>query len=221
MVRSLLPSLSPFPPPPPFMLMLTSFSPSSFVPSVVKNLSAFRPREGPPGGFGSGANFGAMDDFPKHRQPDQGILDHEKKRQVEVRCAELTDELEEKRLVQPSLFSLLSLPSFSSFSFFSLSTHLPVDRRRRRSKNEATNSVCYSSCALSSSSSPSPPTHATFLDSAPSLEPPGSGAIRFAKNDWLIWPEPKCSRARVFLALPRTMSLSRRCSTRSKRRGLE
>ncbi|KAL7415761.1 cwf21 domain-containing protein [Mrakia frigida] len=63
---------------------------------VVKNLSAFRPREGPPGGFGSGANFGSMDDFPKHRQPDQGILDHEKKRQVEVKCAELTDELEEK-----------------------------------------------------------------------------------------------------------------------------
>lgn len=65
--------------------------------SVVKNLSAIRHRDGPPGGFGSGANnFGALDDFPKHRQPDQGILDHEKKRQVEVRCAELTDELEEK-----------------------------------------------------------------------------------------------------------------------------
>jgi hypothetical protein len=37
-----------------------------------------------------------MDDFPKHRQADPGILEHEKKRAVEVRCAELADELEEK-----------------------------------------------------------------------------------------------------------------------------
>lgn len=55
-----------------------------------------------------------MDDFPKHRQPDQGILEHEKKRQVEVRCAELTDELEEKGSVHRSL------PSISFASVFPL-----------------------------------------------------------------------------------------------------
>ncbi|CDZ97990.1 cwf21-domain-containing protein [Phaffia rhodozyma] len=67
---------------------------------VVKNLSAFRPREGPPGGFGTASNF---DDFPKHRQPDQGILDHERKRQIEVKCVELTDELEEKGFTEDQI----------------------------------------------------------------------------------------------------------------------
>ncbi|KAJ3892482.1 pyridoxal phosphate-dependent transferase [Lentinula edodes] len=33
---------------------------------------------------------------PKHREPDQGILEHERKRQVEVKCLELQLELEEK-----------------------------------------------------------------------------------------------------------------------------
>ncbi|KAH6915390.1 cwf21 domain-containing protein [Coprinopsis sp. MPI-PUGE-AT-0042] len=32
---------------------------------------------------------------PKHREPDQGILDHERKRAVEVKCMELQDKLEE------------------------------------------------------------------------------------------------------------------------------
>ncbi|KAJ9104338.1 hypothetical protein QFC19_003980 [Naganishia cerealis] len=66
---------------------------------VVRNLSHLRPRDGPPGGrpgeFGSG--FGGPDDGPPiHRQPDQGILDHERKRKVEVRCMELRDALEDK-----------------------------------------------------------------------------------------------------------------------------
>ncbi|KAI5455470.1 RNA-splicing factor [Naganishia albida] len=65
---------------------------------VVRNLSHLRPRDGPPGGktgdFGSG--FGNDSGPPVHRQPDQGILDHEKKRKVEIRCLELRDELEEK-----------------------------------------------------------------------------------------------------------------------------
>jgi serine/arginine repetitive matrix protein 2 len=34
-----------------------------------------------------------------HRQPDQGILDHERKRKVEIKCMELRDELEEKGYV--------------------------------------------------------------------------------------------------------------------------
>jgi serine/arginine repetitive matrix protein 2 len=32
---------------------------------------------------------------PKHREPDQAILEHERKRQVEVKCLELQLELED------------------------------------------------------------------------------------------------------------------------------
>jgi hypothetical protein len=67
---------------------------------IVRNLSHLRPRDGPPGGrpgdFGSSGGFGNDSGPPVHRQPDQGILDHEKKRKVEIRCLELRDELEEK-----------------------------------------------------------------------------------------------------------------------------
>ncbi|KAF9534365.1 hypothetical protein CPB83DRAFT_748465, partial [Crepidotus variabilis] len=35
---------------------------------------------------------------PKHREPDQEILDHEKKRKVEVKCLELQVELEDKEV---------------------------------------------------------------------------------------------------------------------------
>lgn len=67
---------------------------------IVRNLSHLRPRDGPPGGrpgdFGSSGGFGNDNGPPVHRQPDQGILDHEKKRKVEIRCLELRDELEEK-----------------------------------------------------------------------------------------------------------------------------
>lgn len=60
-------------------------------------MSAYRHRGGPAqSSFGTGANFGSLDDFPRQRQPDQGILDHERKRAVEVKCAELEDELESK-----------------------------------------------------------------------------------------------------------------------------
>ena len=36
---------------------------------------------------------------PKHREPDAGILEHEKKRKVEVQCLELQVELEDKGYV--------------------------------------------------------------------------------------------------------------------------
>ena len=32
---------------------------------------------------------------PKHREPDQGILEHERKRKVEVKCLELRLKLED------------------------------------------------------------------------------------------------------------------------------
>lgn len=36
---------------------------------------------------------------PKYREPDEGILEHERKRKVEVKCLELQLELEEKEYV--------------------------------------------------------------------------------------------------------------------------
>lgn len=36
---------------------------------------------------------------PKHREPDAGILEHERKRKVEVKCYELQLELEEEGYV--------------------------------------------------------------------------------------------------------------------------
>ena len=36
---------------------------------------------------------------PRHREPDEAILEHERKRKVEVKCLELQLELEEKELV--------------------------------------------------------------------------------------------------------------------------
>jgi serine/arginine repetitive matrix protein 2 len=75
-------------------------------------MSAFRPRDGPPNGgaFGTGANaFGGADDFARtSRGPDQGILEHERKRAVEVKCAELEDALEEKGCVWLFFLPLLS-----------------------------------------------------------------------------------------------------------------
>jgi serine/arginine repetitive matrix protein 2 len=38
---------------------------------------------------------------PKHREPDQGILEHEKKRNIEVKCLELQVKLEDDGCVRP------------------------------------------------------------------------------------------------------------------------
>jgi len=57
---------------------------------ITRNLSHLRPRD----------EFRAPSDIRdlpvQHRQPDAGILDHERKRKVEVACLELQDDLEEK-----------------------------------------------------------------------------------------------------------------------------
>ncbi|CAD6577133.1 MAG: hypothetical protein CYPHOPRED_000172 [Cyphobasidiales sp. Tagirdzhanova-0007] len=58
---------------------------------ITRNLSNLRPRD----------DFRTDDlrDMPvKHRVPDASILDHERKRKIEVQCLELQDELEEKAL---------------------------------------------------------------------------------------------------------------------------
>ncbi|WVQ71932.1 hypothetical protein IAR50_001474 [Cryptococcus sp. DSM 104548] len=63
---------------------------------VTKNSAHLRVRDGPPGGpFGG---FNRDDDThkaPIYRAPDQGILEHERKRRIEVKVMELRDELEE------------------------------------------------------------------------------------------------------------------------------
>ncbi|KAI0742139.1 hypothetical protein BC629DRAFT_1272589, partial [Irpex lacteus] len=60
---------------------------------VVRNMSALRSHE-------TAADRAAAWDVapPKHREPDAAILEHEKKRKVEVKCLELQLELEEKGL---------------------------------------------------------------------------------------------------------------------------
>lgn len=58
---------------------------------IVRNLSHLRHHETP-------AERAAAFDMapPKHREPDEGILEHERMRKVEVRCLELQVELEDK-----------------------------------------------------------------------------------------------------------------------------
>ena len=57
---------------------------------VVRNLSVLRSRDTP----ADRAN--AWDAAPpKHREPDKEILEHERKRKVEVKCLELQLELED------------------------------------------------------------------------------------------------------------------------------
>ncbi|KAL4075767.1 hypothetical protein J3A83DRAFT_4088911, partial [Scleroderma citrinum] len=60
---------------------------------VQRNLSALRPHQAP-------TDRAAAWDVapPKHREPDQAILEHEKKRKVEVRCLELQLKLEDDGL---------------------------------------------------------------------------------------------------------------------------
>ena len=56
---------------------------------VVRNLSHLRPRDGQ-------QDMHKFDQGPpKHREPDAGILEHERLRKIEVRCLELQLELEE------------------------------------------------------------------------------------------------------------------------------
>ena len=58
---------------------------------VVRNLSTLRHYETP------ADRAGAWDAAPpKHREPDEAILEHERKRGVEVKCLELQLELEDK-----------------------------------------------------------------------------------------------------------------------------
>ncbi|KAG8860148.1 RNA-splicing factor [Tulasnella sp. 330] len=71
---------------------------------VQRNLSHLRPKDD---NYNRNANF---DDLkgPRMREPDQGILDHERKRQVEVKCLELQVELEDKELPEEEIETQVS-----------------------------------------------------------------------------------------------------------------
>ena len=42
---------------------------------------------------------------PKHREPDEGILDHERRRKVEVKCLELQLQLEDDGCVNSNVYT--------------------------------------------------------------------------------------------------------------------
>lgn len=46
---------------------------------------------------------------PKHREPDEGILEHERKRKVEVKCLELRLKLEDEGYVASLRYRRMSL----------------------------------------------------------------------------------------------------------------
>lgn len=86
-------------------ILLTSFSGTNGY--VTRNTAHLRIREGPPGGqpygFGYDALLESVSKPPIHRVPDQGILEHERKRRVEVKIMELRDELEEKDMEEDDI----------------------------------------------------------------------------------------------------------------------
>ncbi|KAJ1643063.1 RNA-splicing factor [Coemansia asiatica] len=70
---------------------------------VVRNASALRPRQSE--GVGQKRSSFADDRFQKTKPIDQGIIDHERKRHIEIKCLELQDELEEKGLSEEGISS--------------------------------------------------------------------------------------------------------------------
>ena len=67
---------------------------------VQRNMSAIRPRDN------AAPYHRGLDQIQKHRQrqPNQEILDHDRKRDVELKCFELRDKLEDDGLVIFMLF---------------------------------------------------------------------------------------------------------------------
>ena len=63
---------------------------------------------------------------PKHREPDEGILEHERKRKVEVKCLELQLQLEDDGYVQPLPFFPPFFPFFLSLVFVRVADQPPL-----------------------------------------------------------------------------------------------
>jgi serine/arginine repetitive matrix protein 2 len=73
------------------LLYINSFITSGTNGYVIRNLSVVRSRDS------ASDRANAWDAAPpKHREPDKEILEHERKRKVEVKCLELQLELEDK-----------------------------------------------------------------------------------------------------------------------------
>ena len=66
---------------------------------VTKSSAHLQIRNGPPtNNFAQQSYSDYLDSItgpPSHREPDQGILEHERKRRVEIRVMELREEMEE------------------------------------------------------------------------------------------------------------------------------
>lgn len=74
----------------PFLKRLANAYSSGTSGYVIRNLSTLRVHE-------RNNDKSAWDAAPpKHREPDEGILEHERKRKVEIKCLELQDALEEQ-----------------------------------------------------------------------------------------------------------------------------
>ncbi|ORX78080.1 cwf21-domain-containing protein, partial [Basidiobolus meristosporus CBS 931.73] len=65
---------------------------------VVRNLSALRDRKEPFSKFDSQRDY-----KPSTRKPDQGILEHDRKRQIELKCFTLQTELEDEGLPEDEI----------------------------------------------------------------------------------------------------------------------
>ena len=67
---------------------------------VTKSAAHLHIRDGPVGGGQSKQSYTdyleSITVKPQYREPDKGILEHERKRRIEIKVMELRDEMEEK-----------------------------------------------------------------------------------------------------------------------------
>jgi serine/arginine repetitive matrix protein 2 len=66
---------------------------------ITKNSANLQIRQGPPGSHAQSNYSDYLKEItgpPVHREPDQGILEHERKRRIEVRVMELRDRMEDE-----------------------------------------------------------------------------------------------------------------------------
>ncbi|KAJ2366079.1 RNA-splicing factor [Coemansia sp. RSA 2607] len=114
---------------------------------VVRNASALRP--GQSGGANRKGERYLRDAAPKSKHVDQGIIEHERKRQIEVKCLELQDKLEEKGLSedeieeqvdmyrQQLLKNLDSLDASGGKAIKAFETHKIAEAKSRENKRMA------------------------------------------------------------------------------------
>ncbi|KAJ2780705.1 hypothetical protein GGI15_003448 [Coemansia interrupta] len=114
---------------------------------VVRNASALRP--GQSGGTSRKGERYSRDAAPKSKHIDQGIIEHERKRQVEIKCLELQDKLEDQGLPedeieeqvnsyrQKLLKNLDSLDASGGKAIKAFETHKIAEAKSRENKRMA------------------------------------------------------------------------------------